>query len=241
MIDSALRYDWYLQDNLSVYGRLGAAFWNMEKTQRSLNNNDATGVSPLGEVGVNYHFNPKARLSTGYQYIDGIGDSNLGRYDSHALLVSLTYTFGDANQPMLVETAPMSAVEETITIIASSQPQAFLPITINVTTGFDSARLNQESTEQLTEVSSVLNSNPQAKAIVVGYTDSTGPASYNQKLSEVRAQAVVSQLIELGVKPTQLEWKGEGESQPIANNDTAEGRAKNRRVEITIPSFQFQE
>ncbi|MCT7948094.1 OmpA family protein, partial [Shewanella septentrionalis] len=60
-------------------------------------------------------------------------------------------------------------------------------------------------------------------------------------ISEHRAQAVVNKLIELGVTPTQLEWRGEGESQPVADNNTAEGRAANRRVEITITSFQFQE
>ena len=92
LIESALRYDWYLQDDLSVYGRLGAVYWDMEKTQLSSNKSDATGFSPLGEVGINYHFNPNVRLSMGYQYIDSIGQSNTGKYDSHGLLVSLTYT-----------------------------------------------------------------------------------------------------------------------------------------------------
>ena len=95
--------------------------------------------------------------------------------------------------------------------------------------------------DQLTETSSVLNAYPQAQVTIVGHTDSSGSALYNQKLSERRAQTVVNELIELGVAPTQIEYRGEGESQPIANNDSEEGRAKNRRVEITIDSFQFQE
>ncbi|EOI6422964.1 OmpA family protein, partial [Vibrio cholerae] len=100
---------------------------------------------------------------------------------------------------------------------------------------------SQEFIDQLTEISSVLNFYPQAQAKVVGHTDSTGSALYNQNLSERRAQAVVNKLIELGATPTQLEWRGVGESQPVADNNTAEGRAKSRRVEITIPSFLFQE
>ncbi|KQH84132.1 hypothetical protein AMR75_20500 [Vibrio fluvialis] len=245
MIESALRYDWYLQDNLSLYGRLGAAYWDMEKTQLSSNKSDATGFSPLGEVGINYHFNPNVRLSTGYQYIDSIGKSNTGKYDSHGLLVSLTYTFGNTTQSALVETAPTSIIEdtpvkETATVKAPLQTQAFSPKTTDGLFGFDSVEPSQEFIDQLTETSSVLNSYPQAQAKVVGHTDSTGSALYNQNLSEHRAQAVVNKLIELGATPTQLEWRGEGESQPVADNNTAEGRAKNRRVEITIPSFQYQ-
>ncbi|MGL4957437.1 MAG: OmpA family protein, partial [Plesiomonas sp.] len=70
--------------------------------------------------------------------------------------------------------------------------------------------------------------------------DSTGAETYNQALSELRAQAVANQLVDLGVTQGQLEWRGEGESSPTANNTTAEGRAKNRRVEVTIPHFQFE-
>ncbi len=246
LIESALRYDWYLQDNLSLYGRIGVAYWDMEKAQPSLDNLDATGFSPIGEMGINYHFNPNARLSTGYQYIDSIGKSNTGKYDSHGLLVSLTYTFGSTTQPALVETAPTSMIEdtpvkETATVKTPLQIQVFSQQTTDGLFGSDSVKFNQEFIDQLIEISSVLNSYPQAQAKVVGHTDSTGSALYNQNLSEYRAQAVVNKLIELGATPTQLEWTGEGESQPVADNNTAEGRAKNRRVEVTISSFQYKE
>ncbi|WP_325077669.1 outer membrane beta-barrel protein [Vibrio algicola] len=186
LIESALRYDWYLQDNLSLYGRLGAAYWDMEKTQMSSNESDATGFSPLGEVGINYLFNPNVRLSMGYQYIDSIGKSNTGKYgksntgkyDSHGLLVSLTYTFGSTTQPALVETAPTSIIEdtpvkETATVKAPPQTQAFSPKTTDGLFGFDSVEPSQEFIDQLTEISSVLNSYPQAQAKVVGHTDAT--------------------------------------------------------------------
>lgn len=244
LIETALRYDWYLKDNLSLYGRLGAAYWDMEKTQLSSNQSDATGFSPIGEVGINYNFNPNVSLSTGYQFIDSIGDSNTGKYDSHGLLVSLTYTFGSANQLTSVETAPTPTIEyipvEEV-VIQTPQTQTFSPKTTGGLFGFDSLELNQELIDQLTEVSSVLNAYPQAKGIIIGHTDSTGSALYNQKLSERRAQVVVNKLNELEVTQAQLEWQGKGDSQPVADNKTAEGRAKNRRIEITIQSFQFQE
>tara|TARA_Y100000588_G_scaffold3262_1_gene4434 strand:- start:470 stop:1462 length:993 start_codon:yes stop_codon:yes gene_type:complete len=245
LINSSLRYDWHLEDNLSLYGRLGAAYWDMEKTQLSLSKSNATGFSPLGEVGVNYHFNPLVLLSTGYQFIGSIGKTNTGKYDSYGLLFSLTYTFNSTTQPTLVKTAPTSIIEDTpvkeaATIKRPSKIQVFSPKTTYGFFGVDSIEPNQEFIDRLTEISSVLNSYPQAQAKVVGHTDSTGSALYNQHLSEHRAQAVVNKFIELGVTPAQLEWSGEGESQPVAENNTAKGRAKNRRVEITIPTFQFQ-
>lgn len=99
LLESALRYDWYLQDSLSLYGRLGVAYWSIKKTQLSKNGSNATGLSPLGEVGINFHLSPNTRLSTGYQYIDNIGKSNSGKYDSYGLLVNLIYTFGGTTPP----------------------------------------------------------------------------------------------------------------------------------------------
>lgn len=241
LIESALRYDWYLQDNLSLYGRIGAAYWNMEKTPLASNKSDAIGLSPLGEVGINYHFNPNVRLSTGYQYIDSIGKSSTGKYDSHGVLVSLAYTFGDAGTEATPTPIEENPIKETVTVKVPTQTHTFSSTTTNGLFGFDSIKPSEEFIDQLTETASVLNSYPQAQAVVVGHTDATGSALYNQTLSERRARAVVSKLIELGVTPTQLEWIGEGESQPVADNNTAEGRAKNRRVEITVLSFHFQE
>lgn len=69
---------------------------------------------------------------------------------------------------------------------------------------------------------------------LVGHTDSIGSDAYNQRLSERRADAVKTYLIEKGVNPALITAKGMGERQPIASNKTAEGRAQNRRVEITV-------
>lgn len=245
IIESALRYDWRLQDNLSLYGRFGISYWDIEKTQLFLNKSDAIGFSPLGEVGITYNFNSNIKLSTSYQYIDSIGKSNTGKYDSDGLLVSLTYTFGRVTQPRqlaLIETASISTIEDIpvtdiVTVKSSPKTQFFLSKTTEFS--FDSIELNHEFIEQLTGIASMLKATPQTQAVVVGYTDSTGLMSYNQKLSEHRALTIVNKLIELGVTPTQLEWRGLGQSGPIADNNTVEGRAKNRRVEIIISSFQF--
>ena len=73
---------------------------------------------------------------------------------------------------------------------------------------------------------------PNRSVSVDGYTDSTGPEDYNQGLSERRANSVMDYLAGKGVSPSRLSAKGFGESNPIATNETREGRALNRRVEL---------
>lgn len=243
LIESALRYDWYLQYNLSLYGRLGVAYWNVEKVQPSLDSLDATGFSPLGEIGMSYQMTPSLSLSAGYQYIDSIGKSNTGKYDSHAAMISVAYTFGSKVQSAPIETTPVveSIPAPKQEAVDTKQVYTFSAETIVGRFGFDSVTLSDNFIQSLAEVVSILETNPQARAVIVGHTDSTGAETYNQRISERRAQAVAVQLVDLGVSQEQLEWRGAGWSNPIADNATAEGRAKNRRIEVTIPSFQFEE
>ena len=79
-----------------------------------------------------------------------------------------------------------------------------------------------------------LQNNPQTNILVVGHTDSTGTASHNMDLSVRRAGAVKSYLITSGVAGFRLSTQGKGETEPIADNRTADGRSQNRRVEIVI-------
>jgi len=95
-----------------------------------------------------------------------------------------------------------------------------------------SATLTAESSEALDKVVAVLRLRPNAEAEIRGYTDSRGKDGYNQKLSERRAAAVVEYLTEHGIPGTHLSSKGLGKSNPVATNDTAEGRTQNRRVTV---------
>jgi OOP family OmpA-OmpF porin len=70
--------------------------------------------------------------------------------------------------------------------------------------------------------------------IAVGHTDSVGSDAYNQKLSVKRAEAVKAYLVTKGIEKNRVYTEGKGEKQPVADNKTAEGRAKNRRVEIEV-------
>ena len=98
----------------------------------------------------------------------------------------------------------------------------------------DSAQLTGSLQSDLLAVARSLNSYPNTTVQVIGHTDNTGSAAYNQDLSQRRAQAVTSVLIQGGVNPGRIRTIGRGEDAPIASNLTAEGRAQNRRVEIVI-------
>lgn len=98
----------------------------------------------------------------------------------------------------------------------------------------DSATLNSGLRSDLFVLADNLNKYPSSIVTVTGHTDNTGTASYNQDLSERRAFAVADVLMTGGVSGSRIRTVGAGENQPIASNLTAEGRAQNRRVDITI-------
>ncbi|MBW4934747.1 OmpA family protein [Marinobacter sp. F4206] len=99
----------------------------------------------------------------------------------------------------------------------------------------NSSVINNAYDEDLRRVADFLKENPRTFVEVAGHTDSVGDADYNQFLSLRRAEAVAARLVDsLGVDPSRVKASGYGEEQPIARNDTAEGRAANRRVEALI-------
>lgn len=104
----------------------------------------------------------------------------------------------------------------------------------NITFKTDSADINAGFYSTLNSVAKVLNKYDNSTVMVLGYTDSTGSAEYNQTLSRQRANAVAAYLQGQGVKSSRFEIMGLGSSNPIASNSTAEGRQQNRRVEIKI-------
>jgi outer membrane protein OmpA-like peptidoglycan-associated protein len=101
------------------------------------------------------------------------------------------------------------------------------------------SKLAPESHAELDTIAQTLIDHPQATVNIVGHTDSSGSAAYNQKISEARAESVSAYLKTKGVKESQINASGEGESNPIASNKTAAGRSENRRVDIDIPNFEY--
>ncbi|MFP4136936.1 MAG: OmpA family protein [Halomonas sp.] len=107
-----------------------------------------------------------------------------------------------------------------------------------VTFGFDSSELTSNARNALDDVSRILTQYDDTRVNIAGHTDSTGDADYNQRLSERRAEAVGNYLSQSGVASNRLNMRGYGEDQPVASNNTEEGRAQNRRVEITLSAIE---
>jgi OmpA-OmpF porin, OOP family len=99
---------------------------------------------------------------------------------------------------------------------------------------FDKAVLKKEGKEKLDDLTSKLKGINLEVIIAVGHTDSVGTDAYNQKLSVRRAEAVKAYLISKGVEANRVYTEGKGEKQPVADNKSAAGRAKNRRVEVEV-------
>jgi OOP family OmpA-OmpF porin len=98
----------------------------------------------------------------------------------------------------------------------------------------NSATVKSEAYPMLDEAATVLRNNPDLNVEIQGHTDNTGPAEYNLMLSQKRAESAMNYLVDKGVDPARLTAKGYGFEQPVASNDTKEGRAKNRRVEFRV-------
>lgn len=97
-----------------------------------------------------------------------------------------------------------------------------------------SATLKPQSQEQLKNIAEILNAFPNVNIKLGGYTDNTGNAASNLKLSQDRANSVRAELEKMGVGKDRLEAEGYGQEHPVASNDTEEGRAKNRRISIRV-------
>lgn len=121
-----------------------------------------------------------------------------------------------------------------IDVEVSSTPAGIKLSINNLQFKADSSELLPDEIERLTKIAEILRSVPGAQLLVEGHTADTGNPVGEQNLSEERARAIAEALVQRGVKPERFICKGHGGKRPIASNKTPEGKAKNRRVEITI-------
>ena len=138
------------------------------------------------------------------------------------------------------EEAPAQAAAPAAAPAAPAAAAAAAPTSEKVTYAadaffdFDKAVLKPAGKSKLDELVANLNGLNLEVIIAVGHTDSVGSVAYNQKLSVRRAESVKAYLVSKGVEANRVYTEGKGKSQPVADNKTAAGRAKNRRVEIEV-------
>lgn len=131
-----------------------------------------------------------------------------------------------------VEQSGASGLGVDVTEMPDGSLRVNIPSSVSFASG--QSQLNPQLYPILDSVARALVQHPELRAYAVGYTDSTGGAQLNQRLSVERAQAVTNYLAQHGVNYSHLSAQGRGPADPIASNDTSAGRAMNRRVELYL-------
>ncbi|OEF86461.1 hypothetical protein A142_11015 [Vibrio splendidus 12E03] len=218
------KFSYHLSPDWTLFSRLGASYQDIDKTS-DWGQQNSQDWNTLVALGIDYRFSQQWSLRGEYQFIDGIGDSDVLQSDLHFTSLGLTYHFGQKTHK-LVPDSQLNPVlpPETKTVIKYISLDAYAWF------AFDS--LIFQPNEGLDSLVRALGQYAVGGISITGHTDSSGAEAYNQALSELRAQAVADYLIENGVASERLTVIGMGESQPVADNHSKEGRAKNRRVEI---------
>ena len=148
---------------------------------------------------------------------NGIESKDAGEHDA-------SFRFAAAVQSAVVAGKPVQQpIAETI--------KATGQVALYIQFRFNSADLDLSAARTLTELREALSAAPDLRLLLVGHTDSVGTPDYNQTLSWRRAQSVMNWLVSQGIVPTRLGIDGKGQTQPVADNVTEEGRALNRRVQ----------
>lgn len=224
-----------LTEDVSLYGKLGGA-------RVEYGNKD--DKSYLGAIGVEIQSDNNFAVRIEYQRLTDV-NNDLVKAAVNSATLGLAYKFGaNESQPEEAVVIEEKVVEETVTEEVVVTPVVKTFETKLVDSGsfeLNSTKLKPESQSTLDELVAFMNQYPQANVEVTGYTDSTGAAAYNQTLSEKRAQSVADVLINEGIESRRITVRGEGENNPIASNETREGREQNRRVEIVVPAFEYQQ
>lgn len=214
-------------------------------------------------AGVAFDFNEHFSTSLDYRYLqsshgkfnllsDATGARVKTRYQSNAIMISLRYAFGEKEAP------PPAPVEQPVEVVAPVEappppppPPCEVPaagtrvdfsgcktgdtvVLRGVNFEFNKATLTVNARTLLDPVADALMARPDITVEVDGHTDSKGSDAYNQKLSEARAASVKDYLATHGVDVGRMTTQGFGETQPIADNGTDDGRELNRRVELKV-------
>ncbi|WP_215403774.1 OmpA family protein [Vibrio gigantis] len=204
-------------------------------------------------IGVEKQLSSDWALRVEYQYFDDFDDKYVQDLNSNLLSVGISYSFGTGTATAAAAAASSAAVtqapsepitepavvveEKTTVVVTKAQTESYSQEMFAT----NSTELSTDGKIALQPLVEVLKAHPQSTVVVVGHTDSTGAAEYNMMISKKRAAAVAAYIEEQGIEAERITATGEGEENPVASNDTAEGRAQNRRVDATIPGFEYQE
>lgn len=217
----APKFNLPLNDSWNLFAKVGAAYMMA---------GDEKDFVPTGSLGAEYQINYNWSLRAEYQRYQDMSDDIIDDMDSDFFGIGFNYKFGSEPvvQEEVVETRPVTRIVE----------HEYPAQNATVQFGLESAELQDASA--FNGAVELMNTYPQAQVEINGYSDTTGSEAYNQQLTEKRAQAVADHFQAEGIAADRMTVKGMGEANPVASNETREGREQNRRVEVVVPAFQYQ-
>ncbi|TVP89079.1 MAG: OmpA family protein [Pseudomonadaceae bacterium] len=213
------------QTNIRPY--LSGGFAHQELDQASSNSRDRTTYAMVGG-GVKNYLNENFFVSAGLDLMYGFDH----RKTEWMAGIGAGLNFGGAAAPA-AEPAPAPAPEARPAPAPEPEMQS-VRVELDVKFDFDRDSIRPEFRDDIRSLAEFMKTYPSVTTTVEGHTDSIGSASYNQGLSERRANSVRQALVDEGVESSRIRSVGHGEERPIADNSTDEGRAMNRRVEAEV-------
>ncbi|MDR3204383.1 MAG: OmpA family protein [Deltaproteobacteria bacterium] len=199
--------------------------------------NDYSSFALTGGIGFKYFFNEVVALRVEVNDSYGFSSKQGNRFNAPMVSAGLTFQVGAPSECIDSDhDGVCDAYDKCPGTPAGYKVDADgCPITVTINMDikfdFDKAVVKKRYLGEVQKVADFLNSHPGSEAVIEGHTDAVGNDEYNQELSERRAKAVYDVLVNaFGVSSSKIQWAGYGESRPIADNETAEGRALNRRV-----------
>ena len=243
----SVEFDFYSQPG--AYNQVGLRLWNPKNNQQqedaggddrgavfvgnSCSSNGLSGSYP-GESFNNNKWHHVAVARKGNQlkvYEDQYRILNVPVFKGKTYALNFV-GIGDQEKPIMlknVRIAQGGSFNDTKRIL--SEPKSRI-VTHGILFDVDKATIKPQSMGTINEFCQFLKDDPSLKFEIDGHTDNTGETQHNMQLSQERADAVKVQLISMGIDPSRLTSKGFGDSKPIADNSSAEGKANNRRVEF---------
>ncbi|WP_186171986.1 OmpA family protein [Vibrio chagasii] len=246
IIQSGVRYDWVFLEQWSAFGKIGAAYWNLDnKSNQSGRKQSDSGVSPMGELGLAYNISRHWQVNTSYQYVHEVGDNSpsIGLFNNHSALLGLKYRFGlgkETSNEVIESQRPSQLIEPNVVesklkeeVENTNKVPLVLPTSVDIDSfAVSSSDLSKVQASKVDKIIQLMKQRQELQVIIVGHADNEGSETLNKQLAGKRASSVAQYLENAQINRDRMNVFSDGETNPIADNNTNAGRAKNRRVNI---------